>query len=148
MARLKENVDTSAHFDAVVIQLSTNDASTDKPLGELSDSKSMADFDTKTITGAIEYLIAYSQETWNCPVIFYTGTYFESEAYAAMVERLWEIEEKWGIGVIDLYNDKELNDIDEDTYNFYMYDEIHPTRAGYLEWWTPAIEAYLYDYLQ
>ncbi len=64
-----------------------------------------------------------------------------------MVDRLWDIEEKWGIGVIDLYNDKKLNDIDEDTYNFYMYDQIHPTKAGYLKWWTPAIEAYLYYFL-
>lgn len=147
ISRIKENVDKSAHFDAVVIQLSTNDATNGKPLGELGDSKAMTEFDTKTVTGAIEYLIAYVQETWNCPVIFYTGTYYESEAYAAMVDRLWEIGEKWDIGVIDLYNDKDLNNISEDTYSFYMYDQIHPTRAGYLEWWTPAIEAYLYDYL-
>ena len=26
-------------------------------------------------------------------------------------------------------------------------DGIHPTQAGYLNWWTPKMEAYLYDYL-
>ena len=29
----------------------------------------------------------------------------------------------------------------------YMFDGIHPTQAGYLNWWTPKMEAYLYDYL-
>lgn len=33
------------------------------------------------------------------------------------------------------------------SYNFYMYDKIHPTKAGYLKWWTPVIEAFLYKYL-
>lgn len=141
-------VDTSVSFDAVVVQLSTNDATMNKPLGEISSSSMMTDFDTKTITGAIEYIIAYVRETWNCPVVFYTGTYYESEAYSAMTDRLLELKDKWDIGVIDLYHDAELNDIDEDTYNFYMFDNIHPTRAGYLEWWTPAIEAGLCEYLK
>ena len=32
-------------------------------------------------------------------------------------------------------------------YTHFSYDEKHPTKAGYLEWWIPAIQAYLYDYL-
>lgn len=32
-------------------------------------------------------------------------------------------------------------------YDFYMYDKIHPTKAGYLEWWLPTIQEYLYAYL-
>lgn len=147
VTRLKKEVDTSANFDAVVVQLSTNDATMGKPLGDLGSSTAMKDFDVKTITGAIEYIIAYVKETWGCPVVFYTGSYYESDAYAAMVDRLLEIQEKWDITVIDLYNDAELNAIDEDTYNFYMYDQVHPTKAGYLEWWTPVIETGLYECL-
>lgn len=146
--RLIESVDPNAHFDAVVVQLSTNDATMGKPLGELGSSTDAADFDVKTVTGAIENIIAYARDTWDCPVVFYTGSYYESEAYAAMVDRLLAIQEKWDIGVVDLYTDEAFNQIDADTYNFYMYDQIHPTKAGYLEWWTPAIEAYLYDYLR
>lgn len=142
-----QGVDKSAHFDAVVVQLSTNDASMQKSLGEISESTNMNDFDTKTVTGAIEFIICYAKEAWNCPVIFYTGSYYESEAYSAMVTRLVELQDKWDLGVIDLYNDKELNNVDADTYALYMYDQIHPTKAGYLEWWLPAIEAYLCDYL-
>lgn len=146
VARLK-NVDQAAQFDAIVVQLSTNDASMQKPLGEISTSSEMTDFDTKTVTGAIEYIISYATLTWNCPVIFYTGSYYESEAYSTMVTRLIELQNKWDFGVIDLYNDEELNDIDADTYALYMFDKIHPTKAGYLEWWLPVIETYLSEYL-
>ena len=142
-----QSVDENAEFDAVVVQLSTNDATTKKELGQISEGFASSGFDTKTVTGAIEFIIWYAQETWNCPVIFYTGSYYESAEYSAMVSRLLELQEKWDIGVIDLYNDAELNSIDTETYDFYMYDKIHPTKAGYLEWWLPAIQAYLYDYL-
>lgn len=29
-----------------------------------------------------------------------------------------------------------------------MADKIHPTKAGYLEWWTPKMEQYIYDYIK
>lgn len=49
--------------------------------------------------------------------------------------------------MIDMYNDRELNNIDQDSHNLYMFDKIHPTKAGYLKWWTSVIENYLYNYL-
>lgn len=142
--RLK-NVDKNQKFDMVVVQLSTNDATMNKTLGQISTSENMEDFDTKTVTGAIEYIVAYCGEVWGCPVVFYMGSYYESEAYAAMVVRLHELSDKWDITVADLYSDKEFNDIEEERYELYMYDQIHPTKAGYLEWWTPFIENALYD---
>lgn len=142
VTRLKR-VDRSTAYDAVVVQLSTNDATNEKELGVISEGFDPAGFDTKTVTGAIEYIIWYIRDTWDCPVIFYTGSYYESDAYAAMVDRLLELQEKWGIEVIDLYTDEAFNDIDAETYQLYMYDEVHPTRAGYREWWLPAFEAKL-----
>ena len=141
-----EKMDKDDNFDAVICQLSTNDATAGKALGEISNSKNPETFDTKTITGAIEYIISYSQETWNCPVIFYTGAYFENDAYQKMVYRLKELQDKWQFGIIDLYDDTEFNSISQKDYELYMYDEIHPTKAGYLKWWTPAIETYLSGY--
>ena len=32
----------------------------------------------------------------------------------------------------------------EKEYEVYMADPVHPTQAGYLEWWTPKMEEYLY----
>lgn len=137
--RLKK-IDTGNSYDCVVVQLSTNDATTMKPLGNVSDSQNMEDFDVSTVVGAIEYIIAYSKETWDCPVVFYTGSYYENETYAEMVELLYQIQGKWDIGIIDMYTNEEFNNIDEETYNLYMWDAIHPTKAGYLEWWTPYME--------
>ena len=130
--------------DLLVCQLSTNDASQGKELGKISDSDDISDYDTKTITGAMEYIIAYAKETWNCPVVFYTGTKYESEAYQSMVTRLLELQEKWGIGVINLWDDEEMNQVSKTDYALYMADPIHPTKAGYLKLWTPKIEEGLY----
>lgn len=146
--RLVEEVDPEQHFDAVVVQVSTNDATYGRELGEISESKKLDSFDTKTITGAMEYIIAYSQKTWNCPVIFYTGTYFDSPDYAKMVDRTKELSDKWGTYVIDLFNDKELNDITEDQRKLYILDDnIHPTEAGYYLWWYPTLQENIYQIL-
>lgn len=146
IARMK-TIDTTIEADALVCQLSTNDATMKKPLGTVSDSFDMADFDTQTIAGAIEYVIAYSKATWNCPVIFYTGTQYDNEHYAQMVELLLQIQEKWGIGVIDLWNNAEMNAVSEEDYKLYMVNGIHPSKAGYRDWWTPVFEEYLTDHL-
>lgn len=136
-------IDPSIQADAFVCQLSTNDASKELPLGEIAEGTDKAAFDTSTVTGAMEYVIAYARETWGCPVIFYTGTKYDSPAYEAMVNRLLELQEKWDIGVIDLWNSEKMNGVSEGDYKLYMADKIHPTRAGYRDWWTPEFEAYL-----
>ncbi len=64
-----------------------------------------------------------------------------------MVNALYEIANRRNIGVIDLYNDEKFNDITPKLRKLYMADEIHPTKAGYLEWWTPQIEKYLYKFI-
>ncbi|MGN1099955.1 MAG: SGNH/GDSL hydrolase family protein, partial [Christensenellales bacterium] len=130
-----------AKFDLFVCQLSTNDASQNKPLGSTGDT------DTATVCGAINAIVDYAKSTWNCPVIFYTNAYYESENYSAMVEALKEIAALKGIGVIDLYTDTAFNEITGEQRSLYMADVIHPTKAGYLEWWTPKMEQYIYDYI-
>ena len=142
-----EKTDSAQSFDAVIVQLSTNDASQKKPLGEIAESKTISAFDKKTVFGAIEYIIAYARQTWNCPVIFYTGTKYDSETYQTMVDGLLRIQEKWGIGVIDLWNDPEMQAVSAEDYKLYMVNGIHPSLAGYRDWWTPKFEAYLTEAL-
>ncbi len=141
-------LDASLNPDRVICQLSTNDATMKLPLGEVSNGRELTSFDTKTVTGAMEYIIAYCSEQWNCPVVFYTGSYYESEAYSAMVDRLYQLKDKWNIGVIDLYTDEAFNSISEEAYALYMYDPIHPTKAGYIKWWMPKMEADLIQILK
>lgn len=134
--------------DAFICQLSTNDATRHMPLGTISEGFELANFDTETGAGAIEYIIAYAEKTWHCPVLFYTGTRFDCREYGEMVKLLLEIQKKWKIGVIDLWNDVALHAISEKDYNLYMSNPIHPTQAGYLLWWVPAMETYLYEFLK
>ena len=113
--------------DLFICQLSTNDATGRKPLGEIADSRDMNFFDTKTVAGAIEFIIAYAFEKWNCPVMFYAGPRYDSVLYEIMVKKLREIAEKWNIGIIDLWGDEQFNSISTEKYNRYMADPIHPT---------------------
>lgn len=142
-----KTIDPTIQADAFICQLSTNDATMKKPLGEVSDSFELEDFDTQTVAGAIEYVIAYTKQTWDCPVIFYTGTQYKSEHYEKMVTLLLQIQKKWDIGVINLWNDEEMNAVSKADYNLYMVDGIHPSRAGYRDWWTPKFEAFISEYL-
>ena len=57
-----------------------------------------------------------------------------------MVDTLKAAQEKWGISVIDMWNDAELNAALNKNTALYMADKIHPTKAGYLEIWTPFME--------
>ncbi len=144
VSRMK-TIDKNVKADVFVCQLSTNDAKQEKPLGEISNSFDINDFDTKTIAGAIEYIIAYVKETWNCPVVFYTQAKYDNEHYGKMVEMLLLLQEKWGITVIDFWNDMEINNITDDERKLYLVDDIHPTKAGYKIWWLPKFQKALYE---
>lgn len=145
--RMLNNIPQDAHFDLFICQLSTNDASKKISLGTISDSKSLEDFDTGNVTGAMEYIICYARETWGCPVVFFTGSRYDSIGYEAMVNRLLELREKWDIGVLDLWSSDTFNDISDADREIYMADGIHPTKAGYRDWWGPEMERQLLDYL-
>lgn len=138
---------TNKTVDAFVCQLSTNDASQNKPLGEVAVGTALNSFNTATVTGAMEYIICYATNTYGCPVIFYTGTKYQNTLYKQMVDRLYELQDKYDIGIIDLYNDEEMNAVSSADYNRYMSDSIHPTLIGYRDWWTPKFESYLKTFL-
>lgn len=146
--RLLNNVDKEKHYDLLVCQLSTNDASKDMPLGEITDGTNLDAFDTQTITGAIEYIICYSQKTLGCPVVFYTNSLYVNDNYDMMVKRLSELQSKWDIGVLNLWDNESFNDISSSDRVLYMYDEIHPTKAGYFKWWCPELEHQLLEYVE
>ena len=145
--RMMNNISPDEDFALFVCQLSTNDATQAMPLGEIVDSNDLDDFDTATVTGALQYIICYARQTWNCPVVFFTGSHYDSEAYDAMVDRLLELKEQYGIGVLDLWNDDSFNAISGSQRSLYMADDIHPTKAGYRDWWGPELESQLLAFL-
>ena len=137
IARLKSLTDP--HADLFICQLSTNDALQGKPAGTVAEGFDEDTFDTRTVAGAIEYIIAYARKTWHCPVVFYTCPR-AGEGYDALVLLLHRIAAKWAVPVIDLWNDPLFRTLPEEKRPLYMADAVHPTRAGHLLWLTPSIE--------
>ena len=140
-------------IDAVVIQLSTNDANQDTPRGEIGESFDMEDFDRTTTLGALQQMFAYCKETWDCPVLVFTITKYGGSGdldarYAELIGQVAEVCDKWGYGLLDMYNNEELNDITQEQYDFWMTNPAHPRRAGYLEWWLPEFQEALYAYFE
>lgn len=139
VARL-QTIDPTTKLDAFVLQLSTNDAKGQAgPLGQISQTD---DYDVRTITGAIEFILHYVQETWSVPTFVYTNPYYDNQLYKQMVGRLLALQPKWGFKIIDLYHDSTLP---HGGPSLYMADEIHPTRAGYQQNWLPIFEQKLQE---
>ncbi len=150
--------------DIFICQISTNDCTNSRlaKRGEMLGGvpEYLEDCDRATTLGGVEYIIKYALDTWGCPVYFYSGAYFGDEGsransnpkgseYAKLVSQVKEIAQKWyddgyEVGVIDMYNDRDFNDaVTDGYYRWCTSDPIHPKKAGYLNWWTPYIEAFL-----
>lgn len=163
VSRMKNssNFSKETKIDAFVCQISTNDAKkcNQSLWGTVTADNvvEMKQFDTKTTFGAIEYIISYVEATWDCPIYFYSGARFDDRGnrsysdpkgsdYEKLIEQTKAIAEKWNkiegydVRIIDLFHDEAFNDISNASYRTYMHDPVHPYRAGYLEWWTPAFE--------
>ncbi|MFA5006920.1 MAG: SGNH/GDSL hydrolase family protein [Candidatus Izemoplasmatales bacterium] len=141
VARLRR-LDPDLTFDAALVQLSTNDVGRGHPLGTPIGPGAVG-YDPSTVAGAIETIVDRIFRVYRCPVFFYVGTRFPEPRYGAMVELLWNIAKRWGIGVVDLWNDPVMNAVDPADRDRFMADGVHPTLTGYVEWWGPRIEAAL-----
>jgi len=141
--RMLREMESQDKCDLFITQLSTNDAAKEIELGSLYASFEKESFDTNTIIGAIEFIIATALEKWGCPIAFYTGTYYESENYQKMVDALIDISQKWGIGIIDLWNSEKMRAVSPEDYARYMANAVHPKREGYVEWWGPEFAKYI-----
>ena len=151
-----------ASYDSYITRLKTTKAFKDKR-GAVTgtDVTEKESFDVKTTIGAMEYVVAYVRETWDSPVYFFSNARFDDTGerksrdpkgseYAVLVEAAYEVAEKWNsvgadVRIVDLFNDEEFNDISSEDYDFYMHDPVHPYKAGYLKWWTPAFEKILFE---
>lgn len=158
--------DTNEHIDAFICQISTNDTMNNRlsKRGEITDNSVVdkTDFDLATTLGGVEYIISYVTEVWNCPVYFYSGSYFGDSGsgvrgngdpsgtnYGELVDQVKQVVAKWqslgyDVDVIDLFNDADFNaQVSDDYYVWCTADRIHPKRAGYLNWWMPYFEQFL-----
>ena len=128
ISRLK-SIPTSLQPDLFVCQLSTNDAA--------------RKLDIKKIEKSVCFILSYVKNTFGCPTVFYTGTYYENNEYMKMVALLYDLKKKYDFYILDLYHNEEMLAVSETDYQRYMKDEVHPTLVGYKEWWTPKFIDFL-----
>lgn len=139
LARLKAEITPQKPYDLLVCQLSTNDLRQGKQLGQFSSSFDSEDYDLETVVGAIEYICQYTKSQLNCPLVFYTCLFAGDDSYGNLVEQLFKLQQKWHFFIIDLYHDSGVNASIRMRHDA-MFDQIHPTQAGYLKVWTPFFE--------
>ncbi|CQD27332.1 SGNH/GDSL hydrolase family protein [Staphylococcus capitis] len=136
--RLRKLNFVNTKIDAVVIQLSTNDARFGYEIGEMSQSFDLESFDTETTLGAIEYIIKYVHTKWHCPIIFYTCIRENDLTYKQLVNHLYPLKTKWDIHIIDIFNNDEINKLAKSDKEM-MVDDSHPTKKGYCYLYTPIL---------
>ncbi len=135
--------------NVLVVQLSTNDFSNNVPLGTVSEQTASSEFDKRTITGALEYILATVKEIspdtitviYTCPLGKGWGKYAEYGRYVNGT--LKELETKWAdsLAVLDLYNAEYVK------VPCYMQgDELHPQKEGYAQVFTPFFIELLNSY--
>ncbi len=142
-------------YDYVVLHGGVNDGWGDgtvyAPPGNMSDSFDVADYDVHTYAGALEELFHFACGKYPGAKIGYIinfatpkaegiGHLTDMEDYYAEGLRICQ---KWGIPCLDLYHDREVNDVVmEVTTTRYMADAVHPNAAGY-DRLTPVIARWL-----
>lgn len=140
-----KNFDFTQKPDYLVVQLSTNDFSNNIPKGEVGSGTNPADFNKSTLSGAIEYIIAYAKEQCpTCKVVFYAGATKPSWSKRADYENyiygdFAKICEKWDIQPLDIFHTQYTS------YDFFWSDDIHPQAEGYAFGWTPLFVKYFMD---
>ena len=82
VARLKA-IDKGTKVDLFICQLSTNDASPTQNI-ELPQTEE-----------AIRFILGYVKNIFGCPIVFYTGTYFENEKYGRLVNLLYDLQKEY-----------------------------------------------------
>ena len=146
IARMK-TLPTGTSVNRLIVQLSTNDVTQNIAFGELASGYDISSFNTSTVIGAIEYIIAYAKQTWGCEVIFYTNPKYNNNRYNSLVNELYKVQEKWGIGIVDFFNYAEMERLDSATLNSYKADDIHPNVQGYA-WMGKVFSEYIQNSLE
>ncbi len=122
LSRLKK-IDKNQKVDLFICQLSTNDA--------------WQNIDLQKTEDAVRDIVGYVKSSFHCPIVFFTGTYFESQHYEQMIEMLFSLQKECDFLILNLWSDPEMLSVSKTDYERYMADSVHPTLVGYREWWTP-----------
>ncbi|MBR6548634.1 MAG: hypothetical protein IKT68_03730, partial [Clostridia bacterium] len=135
-------------YDYVIMQGGTNDGwgdlatTTAAPVGKMTNSFALKDFDTSTFAGGLEELFYYATQYFpNAKLGFMTtfatplgasqnlGATGDMDAYYTLAVQICE---KWGIQCLDLFHDRYVSNtlMKVNTYEC-LQDPLHPNATGY-----------------
>ena len=146
VTQLHNNKDNQ--YDYVILQGGTNDGwgdlatTTAAPVGKMTASFNLSDFDTSTFAGGLEELFYYAFEYFPDAKIGFMTTFATplgatqnlgaTGDMSAYYNLAVEICQKWGVQCLDLYNDRYVsNDLMQVTTYNCLRDPLHPNPTGY-----------------
>ncbi len=130
----------SKSFDVVVMHGGVNDARYEREIGEISDSTDSAVLKANidTFAGGLQYLFENVTKTYPNADLFYIANHHldgHSKGYAddmsAYFAKAKVLCEKYGIHLINLYDNEELNETLNPLSTTYLEDTLHPNAAAY-----------------
>ena len=128
-------------YDFIILHGGTNDGMDSAPIGEMSDSYNVADFDTTTFAGGLEELFYYARkQNPNAYIGYIVNFKIEATAWGPLMTVRGmapyyavakQICKKWGIPYLDLFSDVEFGKAFKHTDKKLVPDGVHPSSAGY-----------------
>ena len=130
---------TMGNYDMIVVHGGVNDARYNVPVGNITpDGTASTSFDTTTFAGGLETIFYRAKFLYKTADLFFItnhhldghnkGSAKDMSAYFNMAKKICE---KYGVTVIDLYDNTELNAKLETTTTKYLPDTLHLNGAGY-----------------
>lgn len=130
---------SNGDYDLIVMHGGVNDVRNNIPIGEITENGD-TDYRVRRFGGALEDMFSKAKSLYPNTDLFFIlnfrldgdqakmGYQADMGEYFALAEQICE---KWGVTVIDLYHNAELNEKLECTTTKYLYDMLHPNAAGY-----------------
>ena len=130
--------EASYYYDYIVLHGGVNDAWDSYPVGEMTDSFNVEDFDVSTYAGALEELFYYTTKQHPTARIGYLMNFYAPACTNGRVGDMSEyfavgkqICEKWNMPYFDMYNNAEITAALKFDTKEYTNDYIHPIASGY-----------------
>lgn len=128
-------------YDYVILHGGVNDSMDLVPIGTMTDSFDVADFDISTFAGALEELFCRAKEyfgdktqigyivNYQTPMSNWGGATQDMSDY---VKVALQICDKWKISYLDLYDDQDFNEnVMKVSTKENLMDYLHPNESGY-----------------
>ena len=132
---------SSNKYDFIVLHGGTNDGMDSAPIGEMSDSYRVEDFDTDTFAGGLEELFYYARRyNPNANICYIINFKIEATGWGPLMTvpgmapyyaLAKQICKKWNIPYLDLFSDTEFCKAFRHTDKKLVPDGVHPSSAGY-----------------